>query len=336
MLTISPEREKELFEELKNAFKPSNKNIIDDSVPHRIPVKQSVYDKIQKAEAFEDLHRIILNTFPYSSNEYYAYSYAIERYNRSHYNNDYVLAVKRPSVYPHALFDEFLQRERSIEFITYQLFPQFRSRIDIEYNPQYIQICVGVLLTTYKLDSQEPYFVLLRSNQYPTKDKFTLVQGHCDFDGTSLLNGVLRSVNNDMRETGSVDYDAMRYCADDATPNYLEYSYQLDSFLRENAYREFLEETSLDPKTCHFRWLTNKNSNILILPESHNMDSISYYHMGVVYKAEVACEESDFNNIAEKEKHSIVLMSRSEVYQLLDSHPEKFDEWLRKVLYKIR
>lgn len=141
-------------------------------------------------------------------------------------------------------------------------------RSDVEYSPR-TQQYVGVVIVTSK-----NYVLLLEAIEGRLKGKYTMVQGHVDYDSSFV---------------------------------YLP----LESFIAKNAYRELIEEVKFeDGSELPVENMNTEASFIVNKTET----LIDIEHLGLVYQYEMSDEDIVKLVSAEPEKHNVVLMPKAEIH----------------------
>lgn len=141
------------------------------------------------------------------------------------------------------------------------------KRSTVEYSPNMLQY-VGVSIVT-----SDNYVLLLESIEGRLKDKYTMVQGHVDYDSSFMYT-------------------------------------ELEAFIAKNTFRELMEEVKFEDGTTLPLENMDKEASFII---NKSETLIDLEHIGFVYQYKLSDEDILKVVSAEPEKHNVVVIPKSEI-----------------------
>ena len=302
----SEEKNERFAERIKNLFIVTP----DDSCPDAKFMAKALTicekDVHRDLSVFHNLLELLARTYPVNDPKWCFVRNIIEEiYLKGTVNPEYNLAFKKqgPSVYDN--LRQMMVKNRSIVDILNDEESElkFISRINSEYNPNYLQLSVGCLI----LDKEEKNAAVLECVSGEFKGKLTLVQGHTSYN-------YLYSYMEDPR------------CRD---------YYYINRYLSREMLKELNEEVKVvdDNKQFTIGNLTSRPGSdipILIPPSGEiNIHNPSYYHFGAVYRYHVENDE-DFKTLfsGEDDKHVVKIVPITRLIDAARNYSQELDDWL--------
>lgn len=280
-------------------------------------VKRSLYghygdkfDKlIENCTSYFSLHQLMLTYFPFYSEECHdiiidARNYILE----VEYPMEFVLCIKKQT--PFEVFNTIPVRR--CEFV---------ARHICEYNPNYVQISVGAILETNKIDftTGNKQYIFERSLKGPLKNHYTMIQGHTSYN-PEYDNFKYLSKNSK---------NAERMYPEDAYPGLIKVDSPkaiLTKYCKEEVLREISEEVK------NINRVTLDEENPIFINNTLNMRQLDFYHIGLVFRGEISAIIGTELESNEPEKHDLVYSTLDNIKTMT---VDAKDSWLNRINFEL-
>lgn len=259
---------------------------------------------VDSCKSYFKIHQLVLTYFPFDSEVGYDLinswrSYVLE----PDYPMEYVLCIKKQT--PFEIF-KFIPVKRC----------EYVPRYICEYNPDYVQISVGAILETNKIDETtgNKQYIFEKSLSGPLKNRYTMIQGHTSYNPKY----------DNFRYLSKKSKNEERLYPEDAYPGLIKVE-SPKAIITEYCKEEVLREISEEVKSVN-RVMINTDNTIFI-PNTLNMRELDFYHIGMIFKGEITAIPGTELESNEPEKHELVYSTLNTIKNMT---VDAKDSWMNR------